>query len=94
MLETSTTVHLSLCNSILTLGTCFAHEEHKTIASSLFKVLGEEVEVEVAPLALLDTETFTAKADPTSSFLRFIDKNRTLVALFKDSYRDGRNTPH
>ena len=70
MLETSTTVHLSLCNSILTLGTGFAHEEHKTIASSLFKVLGEEVEVEVevAPLALLDTETFTVKADPMSSF--------------------------
>ena len=71
MLETSTTVHLSLCNSILTLGTCFAHEEHKTIASSLFKILEEEeveVEVEVGPLALLDTETFTVKADPMSSF--------------------------
>ena len=70
MLETSTTVHLSLCNSILTLGTCFAHEEHKTIASSLFKILEEEeeIEVEVAPLALLDTETFTFKADPLSSF--------------------------
>ena len=73
MLETSTTVHLSLCNSILTLGTCLAHEEHKTIASSLFKVLEEEevdVEVEVAPLALLDTDTFTVKADPIFSFLK------------------------
>ena len=86
MLETSTTVHLSLCNSILTLGTCFAHEEHKTIASSLFKVLEEEeveVEVEVAPLALLDTETFTVKADPMSSFLRLIDKNRTIMPIKK-----------
>ena len=72
MLETSTTVHLSLCNSILTLGTCLAQEEHKTIASSLFKVLEAEVEVEVevevAPLAFLDTETFTVKTDPISSF--------------------------
>ena len=71
MLETSTTVHLSLCNSILTLGTCLAQEEHKTIASSLFKVLEEEeveVGVEVAPLAFLDTETFTVKTDPISSF--------------------------
>ena len=83
MLETSTTVHLSLCNSILTLGTCFAHEEHKTIASSLFKILEEEeeveVEVEVGPLALLDTETFTVKADLMSSFLRLIDKNGTIM---------------
>ena len=75
MLETSTTVHLSLCNSILTLGTCLAQEEHKTIASSLFKVLEEEeveveVEVEVAPLAFLDTENFTIKANPISSFLK------------------------
>ena len=74
MLETSTTVHLSLCNSILTLGTCLAHEEHKTIASSLFKVLEAEVEVEVevevAPLAFLDTKTFIVKANPTSSFLK------------------------
>ena len=71
MLETSTTVHLSLCNSILTLGTCLAQEEHKTIASSLFKVLEEEeveVEVEVAPLAFLDTKTFIVKADPMSSY--------------------------
>ena len=71
MLETSTIVHLSLCNSILTLGTCLAQEEHKTIASSLFKVLEEEeveMEVEVAPLAFLDTETFTVKTDPISSF--------------------------
>ena len=73
MLETSTTVHLSLCNSILTLGTCLAQEEHKTIASSLFKVLEAEeveVEVEVAPLAFLDTENFTIKANPISSFLK------------------------
>ena len=66
MLETSTTVHLSLCNSILTLGTCLAHEEHKTIASSLFKVLEAEVdvEVEVAPLAFFRYRNFYRQGRP------------------------------
>ena len=67
MLETSTTVHLSLCNSILTLGTCLAQEEHKTIASSLFKVLEEEeveVEVEVAPLAFFRYRNFYRQGQP------------------------------